>query len=139
MAKDLCSLSRWTFSHSKNSFAVFCLVHSVVWSIQLSVYENASQAAEIVNGIYGLDTVIAKLRAILKLLEILLTRNCYRELANRRGVVVFHKDKARPYMSVVIFRQKVPGAWLGKFQCIHHIVGIWYQAITIFFSHCKTS
>ncbi|GFY00532.1 hypothetical protein TNCV_2139291 [Trichonephila clavipes] len=63
-------------SHQKNSFAVFCLVHSVVSYRMLKMEvnkekiryilqfffdkgENASQVAEIVNGVHGADTVTA--------------------------------------------------------------------------------
>ncbi|KAL9876584.1 histone-lysine N-methyltransferase SETMAR-like isoform 1-T4 [Glossina fuscipes fuscipes] len=66
-----------TFRGKKNSFAVFCLVHSVVSYSVLKMEvnkekiryilqfffdkdENASQAAKIVNGVYGSDTVTAK-------------------------------------------------------------------------------
>ncbi|KAL9925456.1 histone-lysine N-methyltransferase SETMAR-like [Glossina fuscipes fuscipes] len=65
-----------TFRSKKNSFAVFCLVHSVVSYSVLKMEvnkdkiryilqfffdkgENASQAAKIVNGVYGSDTVTA--------------------------------------------------------------------------------
>ncbi|KAL9873347.1 histone-lysine N-methyltransferase SETMAR-like isoform 1-T2 [Glossina fuscipes fuscipes] len=65
-----------TFRSKKNSFAVFCLLHSVVSYSVLKMEvnkekiryilqfffdkgENASQTAKIVNGVYGSDTVTA--------------------------------------------------------------------------------
>ncbi|GFU59838.1 hypothetical protein TNCV_4726061 [Trichonephila clavipes] len=69
--------------------------------------KNASQVAEIVNGVYGADTVIAnyvqfwfrRFRSAGSL-----ETNDWLELANRKNVV-FHQDNTRPHTSVVT-RQK---------------------------------
>ncbi|KAG5308008.1 SETMR methyltransferase, partial [Acromyrmex insinuator] len=63
--------------------------------------ENASQAAENVNSVYGPDTVTAN--KIDRLKEAIVQKRP--ALVNRRGIV-FHQDNARPHTSIVT-RQKL--------------------------------
>ncbi|GFW62171.1 hypothetical protein TNCV_1686021 [Trichonephila clavipes] len=74
--------------------------------------KNASQAAEIVKGVYGADTVLSYGQILnsdlysqqLGRLKLAIDQK-WPELANRRGVV-FHQDNARPHMPVVT-RQEI--------------------------------
>ncbi|GFX20131.1 hypothetical protein TNCV_1436911 [Trichonephila clavipes] len=62
--------------------------------------EKASMKAEIVNGVYGADTVTANyVRFSFRRFRSAIDQK-WPELANRRGVV-FHQDNARPHTSVV--------------------------------------
>ncbi|GFS66707.1 hypothetical protein TNCV_229561 [Trichonephila clavipes] len=71
--------------------------------------ENASQMAEVANGVYVADTELLEHDQTLSSdiycqqldhLKLAIDQK-WPELANRRGVV-FHPDNARPYTSVVI-------------------------------------
>ncbi|GFU52258.1 putative DD34D transposase [Trichonephila clavipes] len=118
--------------------------------------ENARQAAEIVNGVYGVDTVTQLITCSFGFVDSvqgqtlnsgiycqqldrlkLVTDQKRPALANRRGVV-FHQDNVRPHMSVVI-RQKL---WKLGWKVLMHPPYIPDQAPNdyhLFFSHCKTS
>ncbi|GFW76822.1 histone-lysine N-methyltransferase SETMAR [Trichonephila clavipes] len=76
--------------------------NSVFLQFSIDKGENASKVAEIVNGIYGADTVIANYTGNFDFVDSvqLAIDKKWLELANRRGVV-FNEDNARLHTSSV--------------------------------------